>query len=514
MNLIKKTLFFLFTLITLTIFVLWVFFQYINPNSVKDILNQQLTNITAQKSRIDGKISWHIIPSPRLRVSNIKIGETNGPTSILIDTLSFNLEIKPLLRGRLVFNELDVDGFNINTNLEAKPLIKINNVSKKFVQPSTIPRHTSWQFEINSALLKRGTISFSHGQEKTLITDLQVGATLLNLHNELFPIQVKAKLFVSSPAHKLNANFNFKGRTRLANSLITQPLIALQNSGLTGQLIIEPLQFNHLKITKINANVGAKAGELILNPMSLSLYNGESLGDLQYEFKSKKLSINQVATGLNANQLAKTLLGSDDLQGNLDFSIHATANLQETNWQNNLHGNGNLTIKNGVLNFIDFNQVIDDLSNKINTLLSQHKFDLNFALQTLYPTKYQEGKTKFELFKIQYNLQNALLLNDTFLLRTNRFSLDGNGQVHLNDYSINNDLSVKLLTPNQKIANIQQLLDGSFPFRLNGTLTSPILLPNVHKINPYLASYLLKKTLDKPVKQLKATLKNLFKELS
>ena len=66
------------------------------------------------------------------------------------------------------------------------------------------------------------------------------------------------------------------------------------------------------------------------------------MGDLDYEFASKKLIVNQTATNLDSTKFIRDLFNKTLFKGSMDFSIHAQANLQDANWQDNITGNGSL----------------------------------------------------------------------------------------------------------------------------------------------------------------------------
>jgi len=519
MNLLKKSLLSFFFLVIITLIVLWALTKSIKPEAIKDIINHQLLTLTSQKSRINGDISWQLFPRPGIKINNIQIGDENATDiySISIDDLLFNVQIPPLLRGKLVFNELKIDGFKIRIN-PAAPASTPVTVSKVSVQTITSKKSTAYssaQFVIDSVLLTHGQISIVGVPEQILLSGLQIGASQLNLKNQFFPIQLKGDLSASTPTQTLTANINFKGRTQMTRQIFSNLVSALHNSTTEGQFQVQDLQINKLKIDKINANVKTDAEELILNPLNTSLYNGESVGDLRFNFTSGKLAINQTATGIDASPLFKALLTKPLMKGSLDFSVHASTNLHDHGWQTNFRGNGGITVKDGVLYFVDIHKLITDITQKTHLLVEENLGSkVVLQLGENLPVAYQRGKTKFHLISVQYRIQQAMLIDDSLLLQTDELQLKGQGQINLLDFTINNELSAKLLNADKIIEDIQKYLDGSLPFKLLGQLSNPQILPDAQKITPLLSQYLVKKTFAKPVKQLKTTLKKLFDELS
>ncbi len=492
MNLAKKILLTLVVIIIFTSLAIWALTKTILPSDVKILINNQLYALTTQKSHIDGNIGWQLFPRPGIKITQIHVGEENNKAnySIYIENLLFNLQISPLLRGHLVFDELKIDGLKININPEDQTNSNQNKeLGTTTARQNKVSDNISVQFPLDRFLLTRGQITIMQPHNNITLTGLQIGANQLNLKNKFFPLQLKATLVSSLAENNINATINYKGRVRLTPFTLSQPLTTLQHATVDGQLLVQNLRFNQFKIARMNANMKTKQGEMVLNPLNFTLYVGKSVGDLHYHFASKKLSINQTATGLDAKQLFNDLFANNLVKGNLDFSIHATTNLEHNNWQNNLQGNGNLTIKDGVLYFIDLNKLMDETRNKIHSLLNQEKHEIKLALQQplFNSTVHPQGNTQFQLLNIQYRILDTKLINDSVLLQTNKLQLKGRGQVNLSDAT--QDLGLSAST----VDKIQQLLGGSFSLKVGGKLTKPQMSLNEQELTPIISSYPLNK---------------------
>ena len=512
---IKKILLALTIIIVLTGLAIWILTKTIKPSVINDLINKQLSALTAQKSHVDGDITWQLLPRPGINISQVNIGDEKNQAnySLHIDNLILNLQIAPLLRGHFVFDALKIDGMKLTIHSEANDQRALSGpheptASMGKVVPDKMPVHVA----IKYFLLTRGQIIIYKPHTKITLTGLQVGANQFNVLKDYFPFQVKANVIAVMTDSKVSTTFNYKGRIRLIPSTLTSPRVALQKAGLDGQLILQNLRVNEIELSKITANTITNKGTIILSPLNISLYNGESTGDLSYQFASDKLSINQTATGLNANQLFKDLSGNNLVSGNLDFSIHATSNLQTANWLSNTQGNGHVTIKDGVLSFTDLNKLVRDTTDKIHALLEQKKNEPNATpkLAPFIEAYSQKENTKFQLLSIQYRLLDAQLINDSVLLQTDKLQLKGQGHVNLKDTSINGNLLAKLVTTDNRIDKIQQLLGGTFPLKLSGTFKNPIILPDIQIINPIIVQYLLRNTLEKPVKLIKQHIQTLL----
>ncbi|MDI9819469.1 MULTISPECIES: AsmA family protein [unclassified Legionella] len=512
MKFLKKLLATFVVIFILTTIILWVLAKSIKPEIIKDYISSQLTSLTAQPSQVEGDISWQLFPRPGVKITGVQIGNESSQTnySVKIDNLLFNLKITPLLRGKLVFSELAVNGFkvNINPNAERQVKPKKSTPADKHSTQNSLAK----QFAIERFLLSQGQVTLIQDNNKLTLSNLQVGADQFNLQKETFPLQLKSN-FILTSANKAvaKASVSFKGSLALSASLFNDPLTVLQQTPLNGQLSLQNLRIKQFKVNKISANVKTKAGSLLLNPLTLNLYNGESVGDLSYEFANMKFDLNQTATNLDGSKLLYDLTRKN-FKGTADFSLHAQASMQNTDWQNTVTGKGNLTIKDGIVESIDLDKFIDETSNLINGLISGNKENIN---RTLQPGQFEnpdffKGNTNFRLLTLQYALQEGKLQSDSLVLQTDRLQLKGEGTLNLRDNLLDGHLLAKVSLTNPSVDKIQQLLGGSFPVLIKGNLVTPIILPDLKVINPLLTRFWLKETLTKPVKQIHKQLKSLL----
>lgn len=516
MTLAKKILTASCMLMILATFGLMKLTKNVAPSTIKDSINQQLSASFTQQSRIAGDISWHLFPRPGIKTTKIYIDIIADKTnySVSIDNLFLNLQITALLRGQLVFNELRLDGMKINIRPDAlrdaspNPIpVVVTSASRK-----NYPNKVSAQFALHDVLLTHGQITIDQPSNKLILSNVQIGAKQLNLKNGSFSLQLRATLAASIATNKIKASLKYNGQVDVNPSTFSQPLAAFNNLSMDGQLTASNLRFNQLKIEKINTNLKKKQDEILFNPFNISLYSGESIGDLSYQFSSKKLTINQTATKLNANRLFNDLFSQQIVIGALDFSVHASTKLANNSFEDNLRGNGNLTLKNGTLYYIDLNKFTDEAINKLHSLISQETINEKTAIKhpLLNPMATKSGHTNFQLLSIRYSLLDGKLISDRLLLQTDTLQLKGNGRVNLIDASQDFNLSAKLTHPDPDITLLQQRLGGSFPLRICGTITKPQILPNMQELGQVISNYLLKSTLEKPVTQIKKSLKYLL----
>jgi AsmA protein len=201
------------------------------------------------------------------------------------------------------------------------------------------------------------------------------------------------------------------------------------------------------------------------------------------------------------------LIGQKSIQGNLDYSIQAELPLNKPNLEN-LAGKGSFTLKDGVIQKINLGLFIDDLKNTSSTLIKgeitaikAEQFDM---------TKYNQGETPFKLINIQYQLHQAELVTESFILQTDTLQIKGGGNLNLNNHNIQSHLLLTVADNQNASQNIQQLLGGGFPILLQGTLGKPELLPDLTIINEALNKFPIKDAIKKPLKHSKKELATLL----
>ena len=515
MNILKKIFFAFISTVIVTALALWILARLLRPDAIKDIINNQLYTITGQESHVDGEVVWHIFPRPGIKITQLHLGEkdNNGNYALYVEKLLINLQITPLFNGDLIFNELKMDGLSINNNPIIEKNSRINSSSPPLYPKNKPLQKGAPQFAIDHFLLTNGRISITKPQSKITLSDLQIEAKQFNLANNSFPLELKTNIIAAIADKTVKSTLRYHGHVALNSFTFTQPFVAVQSHAvLDGRLSMKSLSINQFKIAKVTANVKTKPGEITFIPFNTSLYNGKAVGDVSYKLDSKTLVINQRATGLDSTLLFMDLFSKTLVKGSLDFSIAATADLNNTQWQNTLRGNGNLSITEGALYFIDLNQFVDEAVSKIHSLLNQTTDNVKLVLQRPFftPAPKTQGSTPFKSFTVQYQLLNGGLQSSLLELKADKIQLKGSGEVNFNTGIQALDLSAKLITTDADVNQIQQLVGGSFPVKVYGTITDPKILPNNQYINPIISAFLLKNTITQPVKQIGNEFKNVL----
>ena len=519
MKLLGKIVLTLLSLLLLASIILWVLAKNINPETIKKLVGNQITTLTHKQSHIDGAISWQLFPRPGLKFSKIIIGDAklNEEYSLAIDTLLLNLKITPLLSGKFVFSEVNIDGLNAQINLNAAQPAKSQEVSSS---SASNKGNYGEQFAIERLLVSNGQISINNNSRSTVFKNLQMGVEQFNLQNSPFTVQVKTKLTEYHSNSLIKANINFKGRLSLVPSVLNQLQNGITQSAAEGQLLLQNVSLNQFAIKKVSATLKTNKESIQFNPLTLSLYDGESVGNMDYAIATKQFSLNQTATNLNGKQLMTVLLGHEIISGGLDYSIHATLPLENPSIET-ISGTGTLSIKDGEIYNFNLEQMLNNLKEKLKNIMSNKELGLRNALQQLTNrdnSTYTQGNTTFKLASIQYQFQNGTLNSEAILLQTDKLQVKGNGTLNLSNYELSSKLQASINNSGTEpvMLKIQTLLGGYFPLVISGTLEQPKVLPDFKAMTPLLGqqlintNQLMNTNTERPINQIRNRLKDLI----
>jgi uncharacterized protein involved in outer membrane biogenesis len=512
MKFLRKILFSIITLSLLASLTLWILTKSINPETIKQLINQQITLATHKESQINGAISWQLFPRPGLKFNQLLIGNVNSKDdySLSIDKLLLNLKITPLLRGKFVFSEIHADGFKLEFNPENTP-INESNAQQKTISPQDSKKNK--QFAIQKLILSHGQLIINNKQGSAVVKNIQIGAEQINFKNNPFSVQIKGKLINIPTITNAKASLNFKGRLSFSPSILEDIKNGISQSSIEGQLFLSNITLNQFVISKVNATLKSHKGSLISNPFTLSLYKGESIGDIELNLISKELLINQTATNLDGKKFMTALLGNKSISGRLDYSIHAVIPLKDLNLEH-IESKGTLTLKDGEVFNLNIEQLITTLKTKLNALASLAPSDPKKSIESLNwdQSKVPQGNTPFKLANFKYTLAHGIMESNSFLLQTDRLNVNGQGNLDLLKKTLNSKLKASFLDSydDKTLQQFQKVLGGSFPITVTGSIEHPTVAPDFSLINPFLSALIIKNTITTPIKIIGEPLKELL----
>lgn len=491
-------------------FFLWIVAKTIQPQLIKDSVTKIITTLTSQPTQIKGQISWEFFPHPAIKLNEVHIGEKNTHYSLNVDNIRLNLKLIPLISGKTEFNVISINGAVLTINNTLLPVKKVQSASTKSSTPTAAA--TDNDFFIDQFSIDNSKIIVLNPTNKIVFENLKINTESLNLTSNFFPLQVKTR-FTVSEANIIRSQGNalFKGKISLSSGHLDSSLKNFPK--LNGQLSINKLALDRLNIKKLNTQVKLQDGLLFFNPLKINLYQGLTVGDLRYEFRDNILQLNQAATNIDSATLSHDLFNKTLFKGKLDFSLHAQTRVHDFNSLNTLQGSGTISLKDGSMEAINLNRVIKITSDNIHQLLKgkKDKSSPNLTADLFASPDFFQGNTPFKLFTLQYRLENHYLYNDALLLQTDTLHVKGEGKLHIDSKQLDSHLQVTLLNTEATIFQIQQLLGNAFPLIITGTLTKPLVLPDLKQINPILTRIWIKNKLTKPVQEMTHHLIALFK---
>lgn len=496
MKLLGKTFLVFSGLILVASATLWFFTKNIQPETIKRFIAQQITAITHKESQINGTISWQFFPNPSLKIQNIQIGSANQNYHANIGSLAFNIKLSNLLNGSLLFDELAIDGLQLQINPNApRAVATLNNQ----VKSNKATSHK--EFAIQKVTLSHSQVTINQNAGQTLLKNVQIAIEDFNLQSHSFPIQIKTRLSKLNNNTKIKASISFTGRLNLNDSVINNLAKDLAIPSVEGQLLLQNIIFNQINIDKISTSLASNDNNLTFNPLTASLYGGEAVGTMNYELRNHQLSINQTATNLNGKELVNALLGHQILSGSMDYSIHASFPSELLSLKSFV-GNGQITVKDGKLYGVNMNEALNQLRRKLTQVMNGDLNHMN-SIEN-FNTK---GNTEFKLASLDYQMKNEQFSTNSLLIQTDKLQIKGDGSINLTNHAMNSKLQITSNNNDESMQQIQSLVGGYFPLAVSGTLEHPTVSPDFKNIAPLISKLLTNPKLKFLSKQLKGLIR-------
>lgn len=509
---LKKLILVFIAVVVFIAFILVALTRLVKPDLIRDYVNTELTALTGQPSHVNGHIYWQLLPQPGVRVTDVVVGNLeNKPLYTLhLNNLLFNLNITPLFRGKLVFSEISVNGMTLNIYLDNEAAIHPGMNSPLVGEKKSKSLHE--RFAVEHFSLSQGNVHLFAQDKKISLHKLQVIAEQLDLNKAPFPVRINAQIEAFKKEELVaKTQATYKGNTALSPQFVVDPVSNLEQFSLDGQLILHGLNIERLAIQRVNGNMQLNKGLFIINPLTIVLYHGEAVGDLKYDFYTKKLVINQAGTGLHTKKLLTDLINKPFLGGILDFSLHTNIDFTPAKaWESIITGSGSLDIRDGELETLNLNNIIDLVTNRLEDRIEGKKINIQTLLtdDALEQANVFTGSTPFKFANMHYQFNKTKLITDSLILQTTQLHLSGKGEVNFNDRTLNTVIAVKVITDNPALLQVQNLLGGSIPLAIRGPLSKPFLLPDLKNMPAAFTKRWVHESLTQPVRNLKNQVQN------
>ncbi|MCX7114542.1 MAG: AsmA family protein [Gammaproteobacteria bacterium] len=497
---------FIFTLMLILIGSIGLLTQTVTLNRFAGLINSQLTTLTAQPVKLSGDIKLRLLPKPSLYVPLIEIGssEAQSPYFAKLENSLFRLSISQLLQGKIRFNELKIAGFYIQFHLPFTSTQPLNPMVKP-------PLTTALLFQIKRLILGQGSVSIFHPQYTLNFDQLQLTAEQLNLNHQPFSLQLKSHvnyLPVASRPHA-SANFNFKGTTAIAPADLRDVAQLIQHLQINGDLGATEISYDKFLVDTLFTTIQTRASTLLLNPFRFNLYGGELFGDISIDTQIGQMFINQTGSNLRAGPILKPFFAHVPVSGNLDFSIHAALKYLQATPLKTLSGNGNLTIKEGVIYAFNLDVLLNYAKRFIRHLLNESSTSSPPPSPPPHALIFQQ-QTPFKILSLDYHLNNTKIVSNQVVFQSSKLEVDGAGNYDMNTQYIQGDFTAQLEDTDEQVRKVQQLVGGNFPFKVSGWVHRPHVEPDMPKLSPHIQALVVDKIMLNPLHDIQRQFNTFF----
>ena len=290
----------------------------------------------------------------------------------------------------------------------------------------------------------------------------------------------------------------------------TDPANLFKYMDINGQLHAERFFINNMQINTMNATLQSKSGSLLFNPMTLNLYKGDAFGDLTIDTLTGRIYLNQTATNMDGKKIFNLFNKKNPFSGNLDLSLHTQLNISLPEPLKSLTGNGNLSLKAGKIQNFNLSKFLELTRIKIHKMLNSISSIPDDSKNISTNALIYSGSTSFKLLTMEFHIHSSLLQSNAFVFQSEELELTGEGQVNFLTQEIHSALNAHLDTGEGNLNKIQQLMGGSFPLHLSGSISHPEIVPDTNKITPYLKPLIVKKVIEAPTRIIQNQITNFF----
>ncbi|MBS0358365.1 MAG: AsmA family protein [Proteobacteria bacterium] len=451
-----------------------LFVNLVNPNRFKTVITQEISKAIDKEVIIDGNIHWTFYPWLGLELDQVKVKNPTGFSEPFLATaqkLQLNLATLPLLKGQIHIGRIKIQKLNADLVTEANGH---NNWQTTKTKKSTSNSNSNINVEklhVSSVSIVDGHIHWKNVPAKQDITIDSLNFTgQYFAFNKEFPIT--AHFSIAEP--QFSANVFLKIKMLLPEFVDAKQMIEQMQAD--GSLELNQVKVNHLHINQIQSTLSIRKGSIRLSPMQAEMYHGTASGLAQFTMNTSPSNflIQQSLKQLNLGSLLQDTQKERSMEGTLDLDTKLSGS------GNNLNGQMNFTIRNGVLKNVSIPQVIG-----LVTALIHQKM----------PVKNSKD-TPFTSFTGTMNIDNNVMHSDNLVLNSPSFKITGVGTTNLNTKEIHYDLKVTLLDSDlgKSIVKLQQALGGGIPVLVRGTYDHYTVQPNYAAVTAVTAALLLEET--------------------
>jgi len=244
---------------------------------------------------------------------------------------------------------------------------------------------------------------------------------------------------------------------------ISLPMDLLRTLQVDGELVVKQLKMQNLFMRDIDIGISANGGVVNLDPIKMNLYDGSFSGQVRLDARKKlpEYRVIKEFQGVRIGELLTDFNGEDRMSGLLNANVSVTTKGEWlSDLKKNSNGNMMLAFKDGALKGFNIRQLIDQ---------AKAKFKGESGPQA------QDQKTNFSSLKLSGVIKKGVFISNDLNLQAPVMRVGGEGQVDLNNNTVNYLLNVKLVgtIEGQEGGTTDELSGLLIPVRIDGPFSDP-----------------------------------------
>jgi len=244
---------------------------------------------------------------------------------------------------------------------------------------------------------------------------------------------------------------------------ISLPMDLLRIIQLDGELAVKQLKMQNLLLSNINLDISSNAGIVKIDPIKLNLYNGSASGHVHLDVRGAlpKYRVNKEIKGVQIGALLTDLNGEDLINGVLNANVFMSTQGESSSvLKKNSNGDITIALTDGALKGFNIRHLIDKTKAKL-------KGDSE-------PPE-QESKTDFSSLELSGLIKKGIFISNDLNLQAPIMRIGGEGQVDLNNETVNYLVNVKLVETikGQDGVAADDLSGLLIPVRIDGPFADP-----------------------------------------
>ncbi len=327
---IKKLLFsFIFIAVFLMIASLALFFL-VDLNSHKPRIETALSNSFGLHVTIKGTIGFLLFPNLNISIGDIKITGRESDIASL-EKVKFGLELLPLLKGRVIIDEISIKRPEIslvrfkNGEFNITQKIQKKRKEEEEEEKDTLP------LAANNISLSDGNIVYSDHKNGTVTKLNRVNMAIINLLvKDTKPGQIDELSFKGDIDYSDNKNktvTNVKGvdiaiKNLLLRNRAKQSLI--HDLSYKGSVNAQKITSHELELSDLTFLMSAKEGLYNITELSTTLFSGKGKGEVTYDVTGEMPSLKFQSTlaQFRLEEFLSTFSEEKSMEGTVDLSLN------------------------------------------------------------------------------------------------------------------------------------------------------------------------------------------------